>query len=95
MRCMVVVSARYPSLEIEMVAIRPSEHEHLQFDVPPSLLNALQRAQRDLDRAEDVVLAHLRQSDQMKPETVLDAMASVRMSPRRPETDSAPATVTP
>ena len=95
MRCEVVVSARYPSLAIEMVAIRASEREHLQFDVPPGLLNALQKAQRDLSKAEDVVLAHLRQSEQVEPDSAVSAMISMRLRAKRPRPDSATATVTP
>lgn len=49
------------------VATKVSQKKDMKHDVPPDLLNALQRAHVALGEAQNAVLAHLRETGQPEP----------------------------
>lgn len=66
MRC-TLVKEECIVLGVAEVATKASEKKTMVHDVPPDLLNALQRADREYARVQQAVLDHLRETKQDEP----------------------------
>lgn len=66
MRCTLGREERI-SLEVREVATKASEKPEMKHDVPPDMLNALQRAAIEFDRAQAAVRTHLAETGQPEP----------------------------
>ena len=73
MKCSYSKDERYPTLGLYQIG---SKAKGL-VDVPPRLLNAVQKAEHDLESAELAVLEHLAKTDQL-PETDLPWLEAMR-----------------
>lgn len=63
MKCEVIASERWPTLALDHVGSKARDNDRL-VDVPPALLNAVQKAEHALACAELAVLEHLAKTDQ-------------------------------
>jgi histidinol dehydrogenase len=61
MKCRVVMEERYPTIEIDLIE---EDHADAVHKVPPRLINALQKAQEDLERAERAIVKHVIKEEQ-------------------------------
>ena len=64
MKCEVYRDDRWPTLSLDSIGSKAKDDPDL-VDVPPKLLNAVQKAERDLATAELAVLDHLEQTGQL------------------------------
>jgi hypothetical protein len=64
MKCEPCKDERYPSLSLDRVGSKDQDGQGL-VDVPPRLINALQKAEEALATAERDLLAHLEKTDQL------------------------------
>lgn len=63
MKCEVMATERWPTLGLDKIGSKAKDND-LLVDVPPALLNAVQKAEHDLACAELAVLEHLAKTDQ-------------------------------
>lgn len=64
MKCALGTDERYPCLIIEGV-------DEGEYNVPPKLINALQKAQLDVVRAERAIVQHLLKTGQMEEKDIM------------------------
>ena len=64
MKCAYAKDERYPHLTLDNIGSKAKDDPNL-VDVPPALLNAVQKAEHALEEAELAVLEHLEKTGQL------------------------------